>query len=534
MHGHELRRTAWSWPSIRRACVPGRAGRLRHRIGAAGRRFRRGGDPLFRVFQGGDAAGGPCANRSPSARNAPWSRTRPSRSASSWILPPRGFRRRSTTRPPRSWPSTRSITSFATSAAAVWMTGKSAMRRAGLRLVYRTPDWDDFVHLAVTEIRHFGGASIQVARRLRAMLENLIQTLARRARPAASSGVDACCIAPPNASFRTRKIGPWPRSAISRAWAASRAEPDGPPGQPRRHRHDHRPADQLLVTITLIEMMVAIGLGVTVRRVDRRRPGLAPGGAGRPGELRLRPRGHGRPVAPVPCPPHGRGRVPHPRGLPRGPVRPAVHRDRQGKPRRLGGVDGDPGGVVRDRSHRSSCIPCCPWCRGANRSGSMRPGSSAPCSLTQFVPLCVGLAVRQWCPILADRLQHPANLVCKVLNLVTVGLILVAQFRMLTAIRPIGFRGDAGPVDRQPRVRLAGRRAGPWRPQGRGVATVPPQRGRRPGHRDGQLRRHARRIRRARLRNRRDFRVPVARPVVGPTCGGEFSAASGGEEVRQG
>jgi uncharacterized membrane protein len=46
-----------------------------------------------------------------------------------------------------------------------------------LRLVYRTPDWEDFVRLAVTEIRHFGGTSIQVARRLRAMLENLIQTV---------------------------------------------------------------------------------------------------------------------------------------------------------------------------------------------------------------------------------------------------------------------------------------------------------------------------------------------------------------------
>jgi hypothetical protein len=40
-----------------------------------------------------------------------------------------------------------------------------------------TPDWEDFVQLAVTEIRHFGGASIQVARRLRAKLENLMQTL---------------------------------------------------------------------------------------------------------------------------------------------------------------------------------------------------------------------------------------------------------------------------------------------------------------------------------------------------------------------
>ena len=46
-----------------------------------------------------------------------------------------------------------------------------------LRLVYRTPNWEDFVSLAVTEIRQFGGTSIQVARRLRAMLENLSEVL---------------------------------------------------------------------------------------------------------------------------------------------------------------------------------------------------------------------------------------------------------------------------------------------------------------------------------------------------------------------
>ncbi len=46
-----------------------------------------------------------------------------------------------------------------------------------LRLVYRTPNWEDYVHLAVTEIRHFGKESIQVSRRMRAMLENLIQVL---------------------------------------------------------------------------------------------------------------------------------------------------------------------------------------------------------------------------------------------------------------------------------------------------------------------------------------------------------------------
>lgn len=46
-----------------------------------------------------------------------------------------------------------------------------------LRLVFRTPNWEDFVHLACTETRHCGAGSIQVARRLRSMLENLIQTL---------------------------------------------------------------------------------------------------------------------------------------------------------------------------------------------------------------------------------------------------------------------------------------------------------------------------------------------------------------------
>jgi uncharacterized membrane protein len=46
-----------------------------------------------------------------------------------------------------------------------------------VRLVYRTPDWEDFVELAVTEVRQYGRDSIQVMRRLRAMLENLIDTL---------------------------------------------------------------------------------------------------------------------------------------------------------------------------------------------------------------------------------------------------------------------------------------------------------------------------------------------------------------------
>jgi uncharacterized membrane protein len=46
-----------------------------------------------------------------------------------------------------------------------------------VRLIYRTPNWEDFVKLAVTEIRQFGASSIQIARRLRAMLESLIEAL---------------------------------------------------------------------------------------------------------------------------------------------------------------------------------------------------------------------------------------------------------------------------------------------------------------------------------------------------------------------
>ena len=50
-------------------------------------------------------------------------------------------------------------------------------QRGQLRLIYRTPNWEDFVQLGTTEIRQYGRDSIQVQRRLRAMLEDLIETL---------------------------------------------------------------------------------------------------------------------------------------------------------------------------------------------------------------------------------------------------------------------------------------------------------------------------------------------------------------------
>jgi len=53
-------------------------------------------------------------------------------------------------------------------------TGQVFDKTGQLRLIYRTPNWENFVNLALTEIRHYGNDSIQIVRRLRALLENLI------------------------------------------------------------------------------------------------------------------------------------------------------------------------------------------------------------------------------------------------------------------------------------------------------------------------------------------------------------------------
>jgi len=46
-----------------------------------------------------------------------------------------------------------------------------------LRVICRTPNWEDFVHLVFSEIRRCGSNNLQIVRRLRSMIENLIQTL---------------------------------------------------------------------------------------------------------------------------------------------------------------------------------------------------------------------------------------------------------------------------------------------------------------------------------------------------------------------
>jgi uncharacterized membrane protein len=52
-----------------------------------------------------------------------------------------------------------------------------------LRVVFPTPNWDDFVQLACREIRLYGAENFQIARRLRAMIDNLVATLPESRRP---------------------------------------------------------------------------------------------------------------------------------------------------------------------------------------------------------------------------------------------------------------------------------------------------------------------------------------------------------------
>ena len=53
-----------------------------------------------------------------------------------------------------------------------------------LRIAFPTPNWEDFTSMACTEIRMFGASSIQIPRRLRAMLEHLLEVLPEARKPA--------------------------------------------------------------------------------------------------------------------------------------------------------------------------------------------------------------------------------------------------------------------------------------------------------------------------------------------------------------
>lgn len=65
------------------------------------------------------------------------------------------------------------------------LTGKTIMNQSGeLRVICRTPEWEDFVKLTFSEIRFYGAENFQIARRLRAVLEYGLQVLPDFRRPA--------------------------------------------------------------------------------------------------------------------------------------------------------------------------------------------------------------------------------------------------------------------------------------------------------------------------------------------------------------
>src|SRR5262249_15881719 len=55
--------------------------------------------------------------------------------------------------------------------------GRYKDERGALRLVIPFPSWDDFLRLALDEIRFCGANSVQVMRRMKALIENLLTIL---------------------------------------------------------------------------------------------------------------------------------------------------------------------------------------------------------------------------------------------------------------------------------------------------------------------------------------------------------------------
>jgi BASS family bile acid:Na+ symporter len=82
-----------------------------------------------------------------------------------------------------------------------------------------------------------------------------------------------------------------------------------------------------------------------------------------------------------------------------------------------------------------------PWVTGGEALRIDLIGMLGALILTQLLPLLLGLMTRHWRPPLAQRLLRPLELVSKVLSLSVAGLILATQFHMLAEIGARGFAG---------------------------------------------------------------------------------------------
>ena len=92
-----------------------------------------------------------------------------------------------------------------------------------LRLIFPTPNWADFVQLTFREIRLYGAENFQVARRLHAMIENLIATLRRHGiRRCAANWT--CWIGCSRNFMHSQRTWHWHGSPICRDWAVHRRD----------------------------------------------------------------------------------------------------------------------------------------------------------------------------------------------------------------------------------------------------------------------------------------------------------------------
>ena len=82
-----------------------------------------------------------------------------------------------------------------------------------------------------------------------------------------------------------------------------------------------------------------------------------------------------------------------------------------------------------------------PWVSGAETLSVDLVAMASALLITQLLPLLAGLLVKHWRPQFAERLLNPLELISKIMNLSVVGLILVTQFPMLMEVKIRGFVG---------------------------------------------------------------------------------------------
>ena len=78
-----------------------------------------------------------------------------------------------------------------------------------LRVLFRTPNWDDFVQLSFREIRLYGAENFQIARRLRAMID-LDSGLTRTTPPGLGARTRCFSIEPSTSAMPSPKTGSSP------------------------------------------------------------------------------------------------------------------------------------------------------------------------------------------------------------------------------------------------------------------------------------------------------------------------------------